>query len=88
MLRFDVGEFMEACRFASATGGGVQAVADLLGITLSAVYSRRHQLKRKGIAMPKLRRIAARPRAQLCLPAPVTVEYTPLTFTIEVGCGQ
>lgn len=58
MLGFDVAEFLEACRIASE-GGGVDAVCQLLGLTPQQVWNRRHQLKKKGVPMPALRRYSA-----------------------------
>lgn len=79
MITFDVTEFLEANRIASAEGGGSQAVADLLGLTLGQVHSRRHSLKRKGIRLPTLRRRAAKVARRS------RHESTNLHFSFDVG---
>lgn len=61
VVKFDVAEFLEANRIVAAEGGGSQGVADLLGLTLSQVHSRRFMLKRKGIKLPNIRGRAAKP---------------------------
>lgn len=55
VVNFDVAEFLEANRIVSAEGGGLRAVADLLGVTCAQVANRRFLLKKKGITLPRLR---------------------------------
>lgn len=86
MLRFDVTEFLEACRLAESEGKGVDAVCALLGITPQQVWNRRYQLRRKGVPLPRMRaakpaRVARAPRSP-GRPAPANV-----SFVIEVNGG-
>lgn len=56
MLKFDVSEFLQANQLVAESGGGAQEVADLLGIRISQVWTRRYQLRRKGIDLPRIRK--------------------------------
>lgn len=87
-VRFDVGEFLEACRIARSEGGGAKEVAALLGINEKAVTNRSFVLRRKGVPVPMFRRgrrkavRAAKVRRQVapaCRPA--------LSFVIHVNGG-
>lgn len=87
-VAFDVQEFLEANRLASETSGGMQAVADLLSISLDQARNRRHVLKKKGIPLPSLRK--GRPRkVRRAAKTSAEVRHVPsMNFTITVGAGQ
>jgi len=90
-LGFDTTTFISEYRQACDAGLTLSELADLMGISYSAVCCRKHALAKRGIRLPKLRngnclkRIAARPVMRLMAPVEVQVERVPLHFTIDVG---
>lgn len=90
-LRFNTTDFISEYMQAKDAGLTSQELADLMGISYSCFYCRKHALKKRGVRLPSLKRKSGSGRkpvrraARLIAPVECVIEPAPLTFTMDVG---